>query len=111
MIDPLNPLYPTVPIKRRQQPPRDWKEEQKDIERDEEVADRDSEDDLDLPEDEDGWDRKGGHLDEYAAPPGCQEGVSATGIVITSLSPSSASLAAHCLTRGIAGSGRPIKNP
>lgn len=111
MIDPLNPLYPTIPVKRRQQAPRRRDDEHREVERDEEVLDQDAEDAPELTRDEDDQDRKGGHLDEYAVPFGRQDVVSAAGITITSLSPSSASLAAHCLTRGMAGSGRPIKNP
>jgi len=104
MIDPLNPLHPTVPIKRREQAPGRRDDDTGDYEREE------SDPDLD-PETDDADGKKGGQVDEYAAPTEIQDGGSAIRISAPSPSPPSASLAAHCLTRGMAGSGRPMKNP
>lgn len=126
MVDRLNrlhPLYPGRPVKRRRQPPREGhrndpgSSDHQDSERHDNETDSSDHNGGQQPEpprtdDDQSGGGKGGQIDEYAAPPSSiYDDSSVTGIEITSAWPDSGSLAAHCLIEGMAGSGRPMKNP
>lgn len=109
MVDPLGPLHPVTPLNRRQSPPKRRDEQREEDGERREDHPRDS--GYTEPDGKGGSGEKGGSLDEYAAPPGAQADSSVERIDRTWPLAPSGSLAAHCRTRGMAGSGRPMKNP